>query len=89
MATILHATGIIQITPDPDNLTLLNPSLEVMNVLYGINANSVILELQFTENGGVHLFSRNFEYSNPTGGDLGWADILAYINNDPVLKVFS
>jgi len=79
----MNATGTIQIT---DELTLTNPSLEIIGYRYDISTKDLHIDCLFKEGSFPH--QRTFTY--PTDGTVvsDLSDILPFIKNDPVLSVF-
>lgn len=78
----MKATGTIKIT---DELTLLNPTLEINTVTYNWSTNKVDIEVLFLE--GVFPHSRTFSFDTE-GKEKTKADIRSYIKNHEILKVF-
>ena len=79
----MKATGEIKITED---LTLLNPSLDILKVNYNWNNNTVDIECLFKE--GIYKHSRIFTFDTDGSGELTSLDILEFINNHETLKIF-
>jgi len=81
----MKAIGVIKIT---DELTLKDPTMDIINVSYNWITNIVSIEIYFKEGGSMFNHSRVFNYNNSNGEIKTDLDIINYINNDPILKVF-
>ena len=80
----MKAKGTIKIT---DELTLTDPTLEILNVCYDWKAQTVNIEIEFKE--GSYKHSRSFTYKTDGTEELTSEDIAAFLKADEVLKVFS
>jgi len=80
----MKAIGNIKIT---DELTLTDPTLEIVKVCYDWVAQTVNIEIVFQE--GNYKHSRAFNYKTDGRGELTSTDILDFLQNDKVLSVFS
>ena len=81
----MKAIGTIKIT---EELTLLNPSLEIKSVSYDWVNKTVEVVCLFAENNGLFNHERSFVYSTDGKGELTSNDIIDFIKNDEALKVF-
>jgi len=80
----MKAIGKIEIT---DELTLLDPTLEIIRVNYNWDKDSVDIECLFSE--GVYKHSRTFTFSTDGSGELTTKDILSFIINHEILYNFT
>lgn len=79
----MNATGTIEIT---EELTLINPSLDIVGYRYDIDTKEIHIDCLFME--GAFKHQRTFTYQTDGSGVMVEEDILPFINNDPVLSVF-
>jgi hypothetical protein len=83
----MKATGTIEIT---DELTLVNPTMEVRNITYSWSGdNKVAFELIFKGEGQIREDSRRFEFTNTDGGYMSGEDAWNMIATHDTLKVFN
>ncbi len=80
----MKAKGTIKIT---DELTLTDPTLEIVKVCYDWVGKTVNIEIVFKE--GSYKHSRAFNYKTDGSEELTSTDILDFLKNDKVLSVFS
>ena len=83
MIVILEHIGEIQIDAD---LTLLNPTMQLMNVDYNLIDNTFKLEVHFWES--KYRFSRRFDSVNTDVNALTVDVIMNYIGTHPILSQF-
>lgn len=79
----MQAQGQIQIT---EELSLLNPTMEIVKVNYDWINHSVDVEIYFSEGSFNH--SRTFTFSTDGRGELTSNDILTFLSEHPVLSQF-
>lgn len=69
-----------------EGLTLIYPTMEIVNVSYDWINNKVNIEVYFSE--GTFKHSRTFNFDNTTGEDLNSTDIMNFISNHEILGQF-
>lgn len=82
----MKATGEIQIEGIKEPLN--NPTLEIKKVNYDWFNHSVDIECIFQEDKANFKHSRTFTFSTDGSGELTTTDIIGFISNHDVLKVF-
>ena len=82
----MNAIGQIEIEP---GLTLHNPSLDIITVRYDWVNHIADVECIFKEENATFEHSRTFSFNTDYSGELTTDDIIMFINEHPVLNVFS
>jgi hypothetical protein len=71
-----------------EGLELNNPTMVIKCISYQQDTNIVMVECHFTEESGLYIHSRNYNFNNDGGLDLSYSDVIELMRGNDVLKQF-
>lgn len=71
-----------------EGLTLNNPTAEIIHVGYPQKANTVEVQVSFKEQNALFDHSRSYTFTNETGKDCVFSDVIELVKTNEVLNNF-
>ncbi len=69
-----------------EGLNLNNPTATIKRICYEQDNNKVLVEIYFVEEGSAFTHSRTYTFTNESGEDMVYADVLELIKTNELLK---